>query len=195
MSEENSDGKKRCFGSGSGKEFYAHYHDHEWGIPVHDDRHLFEMLILEGAQAGLSWETILKRRKGYRKAFHHFDPKKIASMSDEALEALRQDEGIIRNRSKIYSARQNAQAFLKIQQEFGSFDRYVWGFVQGKPIKNHWKQLKDAPTTTPESDALSKDLKKRGMLFVGSTIMYAFMQAVGMVNDHAVDCWCYSPGS
>lgn len=184
--------KKRCFGGQPGKEFYAEYHDKEWGVPVHDDRQFFEMLILEGAQAGLSWETILKRREGYRKAFHQFDPVKVAAMTDEELETLRQDEGIIRNRLKIYAARRNAQVFLKIQQEFGSFDRYVWGFVKGKPIVNRWKGMKDIPVCTPESDALSKDLRRRGMTFVGSTIIYAFMQAVGLVNDHVVDCWCAS---
>jgi len=183
--------KKRCFGGKPGQEFYAHYHDSEWGVPAHDDQHLFEMLILEGAQAGLSWETILKRREGYRKAFHNFDPHKVARMSDDELETLRQNDGIIRNRLKIYAARTNAAVFLHIQQEFGSFDRYVWNFVDGKPIINHWQSIKEAPVTTPESDALSKDLKKRGMTFVGSTIMYAFMQAVGMVNDHAIDCWRY----
>lgn len=186
------DGKKRCFGGAEGKEFYAEYHDKEWGIPVHDDRLLFEMLILEGAQAGLSWETVLKRREGYRKAFHHFDPSKVAVMSDEELESLRQNPEIIRNRLKIYAARQNAQVFLKIQKEFGSFDHYVWGFVKGVPIKNHWHHFKEVPVKTLESDALSKDLKKRGMTFVGSTIIYAFMQAVGMVNDHMKECWCYS---
>lgn len=183
------DGKKRCFGGQPGKEFYAEYHDHEWGNPAHDDRHLFEMLILEGAQAGLSWETILKRRKGYREAFHHFDPHKVASMSNAELDALFQNDKIIRNRLKIYAARQNAQVFLKIQQEFGSFDRYVWSFVNRKPIVNHRQRFEDVPTTTIESDALSKDLKKRGMTFVGSTIIYAYMQAVGMVNDHLADCW------
>lgn len=182
---------KRCFGSGEGKEFYAAYHDNEWGIPVHDDRRLFEMLILEGAQAGLSWETILKRRNGYREAFHDFDPIKVAAMSDKALETLRDNPKIIRNRLKIYGTRQNAQAFLKIQQEFGSFDTYAWNFVGGVSIKNHWKNFKEVPVTTPESDALSKDLKKREMTFVGSTIMYAYMQAVGMVNDHFVGCWRY----
>jgi DNA-3-methyladenine glycosylase I len=187
------DGKKRCFGGEPGKEFYTIYHDKEWGIPVHDDRHLLEMLILEGAQAGLSWETILKRREGYRKAFHRFDPLKVASMSDDELEALLQNEMIIRNKLKIYSARQNAQVFVRVQQKFGSFDRYVWGFVNGKPIINHWKRLEDAPVTTKESDALSKDLKKRGMTFVGSTIIYAYMQAVGLVNDHSIDCWRHSP--
>jgi DNA-3-methyladenine glycosylase I len=189
------DGKKRCFGGQPGKEFYAEYHDCEWGIPAHDDKHLFEMLILEGAQAGLSWETILKRRQGYRKAFHHFDPLKVASMSDDELDSLLQNEGIIRNRLKIYAARQNAQVFLKIQQEWGSFDCYVWHFVGGKPIVNCWHRFEDIPTTTMESDALSKDLKKWGMTFVGSTIIYAFMQAVGLINDHLADCWCYTPRS
>lgn len=182
--------KKRCFGGQPGKEFYADYHDHEWGIPVHDDNHLFEMLILEGAQSGLSWETILKRREGYRKAFHYFDPKKVASMTDDELECLIQNEAIIRNRLKIYAARQNAKVFLTIQKEFGSFDKYLWRFVKGKPIVNQWKNMKEIPPTTRESDALSKDLKKRGMTFVGSTIIYAFMQAVGMVNDHLINCFC-----
>ena len=185
-----TDGKARCFGGSVGKEFYALYHDEEWGTPVHDDRHLFEMLILEGAQAGLSWETILKRREGYRKAFHHFDPVKVASMSDLDLETLRQNPEIIRNRLKIYAARQNAQVYLQIQKEFGSFNDYVWSFVKEKPIVNHWKHFQEIPATTPESMALSKDLKKRGMTFVGSTIIYAFMQAIGMVNDHLADCWC-----
>ena len=185
------DGKKRCFGNGPGKELYKEYHDHEWGIPVHDDRHLFEMLILEGAQAGLSWETVLKKREGYRKAFHHFDPIKVAAMKDEELEGLINNPNIIRNRLKIFAARRNALVYLTIQKEFGTFDRYLWTFVEGKPIKNHWHSFKEAPTTTPESDALSKDLKKRGMTFVGSTIIYAFMQAVGLVNDHLVECWLH----
>lgn len=186
-----ADGKKRCFGSEPGKEFYADYHDNEWGIPVHDDQHLFEMLILEGAQAGLSWETILKRRTGYRKAFYNFDVKKVAHMTDKELADLLNNTDIIRNRLKVNGARQNARVFLTIQKEYGSFDKYVWQFVSGKPIINRWKSLKETPTTTPVSDALSKDLKKRGMTFVGSTIIYAFMQAVGMVNDHSVDCWRY----
>ena len=181
--------KKRCFGNGPGKELYADYHDNEWGIPIHDDRHLFEMLILEGAQAGLNWETILKRREGYRKAFHNFNPKKVAAMSDKELDALLKNEGIIRNRLKIYAARQNAGVYLKIQEEFGSFDAYLWHFVDGKPILNHWKTMEEIPTTTEISDKLSKDLKKRGMTFVGSTIMYAYMKAVGLVNDHIVECW------
>jgi len=183
--------KKRCFGNDPNKKFYADYHDHEWGVPSHDDRHLFEMLILEGAQAGLSWETILKKREGYRKAFHHFDPVKVASMTDHDLEKLCHNPDIIRNRLKIFGTRQNARAFLAIQEEFGSFDAYVWRFVKGVPLIHHRVSFKDVPPTTPESDALSKDLKKRGMTFVGSTIIYAFMQAVGLVNDHLQDCWRY----
>lgn len=183
--------KKRCFGNGFGKEFYAEYHDHEWAVPVHDDNKLFEMLILEGAQAGLSWETVLKKREGYRKAFYNFDVQKVANMSDAELEKLRENSEIIRNRLKIYSARQNAKMFLKIQQKFGSFDRYLWSFVDHQPLINKRSSLADVPATTKQSDALSKDLQKRGMKFVGSTIMYAYMQAVGMVNDHLVDCWRY----
>ncbi|GAB4228524.1 MAG: DNA-3-methyladenine glycosylase I [Chlamydiales bacterium] len=183
--------KKRCFGGEEGKEFYADYHDHEWGVPVHEDKHLFEMLILEGAQAGLSWETVLKKREGYKHAFHGFDPKKVARMSDQELDLLCSDPAIIRNRRKIFAARQNAQVFLAIQQEFGSFDAYVWQYVGGKPIQNHWKEFKEVPASTPESDALSRDLKKRGMSFVGTTIIYAFMQAVGLVNDHLQSCWIY----
>jgi len=185
------DSKKRCFGNKPGQEFYAIYHDKEWGVPSHDDQHLFEMLILEGAQAGLSWETILKKRTGYRKAFHQFDPIKVSKMKDQALEKLRQNPEIVRNRLKIYATRQNAKVFLEIQKEFGSFDAYLWAFIKGKPIKNHWKSFKEVPTKSSESDALSKDLKNRGMSFVGSTIIYAYMQAIGMVNDHLVDCWCY----
>ncbi len=183
------DGKNRCFGNGN--ELLATYHDNEWGIPAHADQHLFEMLVLEGTQAGLSWQTILKKREGYRKAFHRFNPNKVAAMSDEELETLMQDPDIIRNRLKIFSARKNAHVFLQIKKEFGSFDAYVWKFVDGKPIVNHWKHLKDAPAKTPQSDELSKDLKKRGMSFVGSIIIYAFMQAIGMVNDHSKDCWLY----
>lgn len=185
-----TDEKKRCFGEGPGKEFYADYHDNEWGIPVHDDRHLFEMLILEGAQAGLSWETILKRREGYRKAFHNFDPLKVASMGDAELNCLLQNAEIIRNKLKVFAARTNAQVVLKIQDELGSLDSYLWSYVKGKPIVNNWKSFSEVPKTTPECLALSKDLKKRGMTFVGPTIIYAFMQAVGMVNDHLIDCWC-----
>ncbi|MBI3508232.1 MAG: DNA-3-methyladenine glycosylase I [Chlamydiia bacterium] len=182
--------KKRCFGSAPGKEFYADYHDKEWGIPVYDDRHLFEMLILEGAQAGLSWETILKRREEYRRAFYHFDPVKVAKMTDDELDGLLQNPGIIRNRLKIYATRQNAVAFLQIQKQFGSFSKYIWNFVDAKPIVMRRKSLKEVPASTPISDAISKDLKKRGMRFVGSTIIYAFMQAVGLVDDHLADCWC-----
>ena len=180
--------KERCFGNGPGKEFYAEYHDNEWGVPVHDDRHLFEMLILEGAQAGLSWETILKRREGYRAVFQNFDPAKVATMTDEKLEQLRSDQRIIRNKLKIYAARTNARVFLEIQKEFGSFDQYLWNFVNGNPVINKWKSMKEVPVTTPVSDAISKDLKKRGMSFVGSTIIYAYMQAVGLVNDHLTSC-------
>ncbi|MDY0008899.1 MAG: DNA-3-methyladenine glycosylase I [Bdellovibrionales bacterium] len=181
--------KIRCGWVGTGKPFYEEYHDHEWGIPLHDDNRLFEMLVLEGAQAGLSWETILKKRDAYRKAFKGFDPVKVARMTDAMLEKLMQDEGIVRNRLKIFSARRNALVFLDIQKEFGSFDAYVWAFVGGKPIHGHRKTLRDVPVTTPESDALSKDLKKRGMNFVGSTIIYAYMQAIGMVNDHVETCF------
>lgn len=188
---DGPDGKKRCFGNKPGQQFYADYHDHEWGIPVHDDRHLFEMLILEGAQAGLSWETILKKRDGYREAFHQFEPETVAAMTDAELEALRENPKIVRNRLKIYAARKNAQAFLTIQAAFGSFDAYLWRFVEGQPIVGHWQTFEAVPITTPESDALSKDLKKRGMTFVGSTIIYAYMQAVGLVDDHLTNCWCY----
>jgi DNA-3-methyladenine glycosylase I len=173
----------------AGNELYARYHDEEWGVPVHDDRKLFEMLILEGAQAGLSWLTILRRRDGYRKAFKNFDPMKVAKMTDTELARVLKDGDVIRNRLKVYAARKNALAFLKIQEEFGSFDQYVWGFVGGKPRVNRPKTMKDVPAKTAESDALSKDLKKRGMSFVGSTIVYAFMQAVGMVDDHVAGCF------
>lgn len=186
------DGKRRCFGWQEGKEFYAIYHDREWGIPSHDDRHLFEMLVLEGAQAGLSWETVLKKRAGYRQAFHNFDPVKVAAMSDAELESLRQNEAIIRNRLKIYAARQNARVFLQIQQEFGSFSQYLWAYVDHKPIDRERKSFAEVPVSTEISDAISKDLKKRGMTFVGSTIIYAYMQAIGMVNDHLTGCCCRS---
>lgn len=180
---------QRCGWVGTGKPFYEQYHDVEWGVPVHDDRQHFEMLILEGAQAGLSWETILKRRANYRTAFLNFDPFKVARMSDAALETLLADTGIIRNRLKVFGARKNAQAFLAIQKEFSSFDAYVWPFVGGKPKLNQRQSLSDIPAQTPESEALSKDLKKRGMTFVGPTIIYAYMQAIGMVNDHVTSCF------
>ena len=166
------------------------YHDEEWGVPVHDDRVLFEFLILEGAQAGLSWSTILKKREGYRRAFAGFDPRKVARFDAARRKKLMKDEGIVRNRLKIESTVTNARAFLAVQKEFGSFDRYVWQFVGGKPIRNARKG-KDIPACTPESDALSKDLKRRGFRFVGTTICYAFMQAVGMVNDHLTTCYRY----
>ncbi len=191
MTTLENDTKIRCFGGGHGKEFYAHYHDYEWGIPSHDDQHLFEMLVLEGVQAGLSWETVLKKREGYHRAFHNFDPLKVAAMSDDELENLRHNPEIIRNRLKIYGTRQNASVFLRIQEESGSFDSYLWSFVNGNSIQNHWSRPEDRPVQTPVSDALSKDLKKRGMTFVGSTIIYAYMQAIGMVNDHLTTCWCY----
>jgi len=164
------------------------YHDKEWGVPVHDDPVLFEFLILEGAQAGLSWETILNKRENYRRAFDRFDAAKIARYDSKKVRSLMADAGIVRNRLKIASTISNAKAFLEIQKEFGSFDRYIWQFVGGKPRINHWKSSQRLPALTPESDAMSKDLKKRGFRFVGSTICYAFMQATGMVNDHSSDC-------
>ncbi len=172
---------------------YLAYHDEEWGVPVYDDQKLFEMIILEGAQAGLSWITVLQRREAYRKAYEGFDARKMAEWDDARLEALREDTGIIRNRLKIQAARTNAQSYLKVVEETGSFSGYLWSFVDGKPIQNAWKTIKEAPVTTPQSDAMSKDLKKRGFKFVGSTICYAFMQAVGMVNDHTTDCFRHKP--
>jgi DNA-3-methyladenine glycosylase I len=167
------------------------YHDREWGVPSHDDRVLFEFLVLEGAQAGLSWDTILQKRANYRRAFDRFDARKIARYDRRKLQALLKDPGIVRNRLKVASAVQNAQAFLAVQKEFGSFDRYIWQFVGGAPRVNQWKAGERLPATTAESDAMSKALRKRGFNFVGSTICYAFMQAVGMVNDHAVECFRY----
>lgn len=182
--------KKRCeWATGQFKE-YVTYHDEEWGVPVHDDRTHFEFLILEGAQAGLSWATVLKKREGYRKSFAGFDPVKVALYDEGKVQELLQFEGIIRNKLKVRSAVTNAQKFLEVQKEFGSFDNYIWQFVDGKPIVNNWKNMSEVPATSPESDALSKDLKKRGFKFVGSTIMYAHMQACGLVNDHTVDCFC-----
>ena len=168
-----------------------HYHDHEWGVPQHDDRALFELLILEGAQAGLSWDTILRKRENYRAAFDGFEAKKIARYDRGKIQALLRDEGIVRNRLKIAAAVQNARAFLEVQKEHGSFDRYVWQFVGGKPRINAWRTIKSLPSHTAESDAMSEDLKQRGFTFVGSTICYAFIQATGMVNDHIVDCFRY----
>lgn len=183
--------KRRCAWAEGQFEDYIKYHDEEWGVPVHDDRKHFEFLILEGAQAGLSWSTILKRREGYRQAFANFDPQKVATFGEEKIHELLQFAGIIRNKLKVRSAVTNAQKFLEIQEEFGSFDKYIWQFVGGKPIVNHWTDRSKVPATTKESDALSKDLKKRGFKFVGSTIMYAHMQACGLVNDHTVDCFRY----
>lgn len=178
---------QRC-GWASGEAMEA-YHDLEWGVPVHDDRVLFEFLLLEGAQAGLSWSTVLNRREGYRRAFDGFDPIRVASYGDAKVAELLADPGIIRNRAKVHAAIGNAQAFLAVQEAFGSFDAYIWRLVDGTPIQNHWKTLADLPATTPLSDALSKDLKSRGFKFVGSTIVYAHMQATGMVNDHLTTCF------
>lgn len=180
--------KVRCFGGKPGQNLYAAYHDHEWGVPVYDERKLFEMLILEGAQAGLNFETILKKRDGYRAAFFDFDVDRVARMTDKELEKCLQNPTIIRNRLKVFSARKNACVFQGIQNEFGDFQSYIWGGVDHKPIMNQWKTLNDVPTQTDISLKISKDLKKRGMTFVGPVIMYAYMQAVGMVNDHLMCC-------
>ena len=170
---------------------YIEYHDKEWGVPVHNDRVHFEFLILEGAQAGLSWSMILKKREGYRKLFADFDPIKVARFTEKKLEKILLDPSIVRNRLKVYATVNNAKRFLEVQKEFGSFDNYIWSFVNHKPIVNKWKTLKQVPATTKESDALSKDLIKRGFKFVGSTVIYAHMQACGLVNDHLVECWRY----
>lgn len=167
---------------------YEVYHDTEWGVPLHDDRMLFEFIVLEGAQAGLSWQTILNKRENYRRAFDQFDPAKVARYTAKRIAKLLEDPGIVRNKLKVHSAVQNAKAFLKIQESHGSFDAYIWGFVEGKPIQNAWKSLKEIPPRTAVSDRISKDLKGRGFNFVGSTIIYAHMQATGMVNDHVVSC-------
>ena len=172
-----------------GNDIYQDYHDKEWGVPVFDDQQLFEFLILETFQAGLSWITVLKKRENFRKAFDFFDYKKIAVYNEAKYEALIQDAGIIRNKLKVRAAISNAQAFMKVQEEFGSFSKYIWGFVDGKPIVNNFKTLAEIPATTPLSDTISKDLKKRGFKFVGSTVVYAHMQATGMVNDHIIDCF------
>ncbi len=172
---------------------YIEYHDKEWGVPVHDDRVQFEFLLLEGAQAGLSWSTILNKREGYRKAFAGFDVEKVARFTKHRIEKLLQDPAIVRNRLKVESAVTNAQAFIAVQEEFGSFSKYIWGFVDGTPIQNRFRKDGDVPATTPESDALSKDLKKRGFRFVGSTIVYAHMQATGLVNDHVTGCFRHRP--
>jgi DNA-3-methyladenine glycosylase I len=182
------DAKRRCGWQGT-QDLYVRYHDREWGVPLHDDRRLFEFLVLEGAQAGLSWFTILRKREAYRKAFEGFDPARVARYGARDVRRLLADAGIVRNRLKIESAVTNARAFLAVQREFGSFDRYIWGFVDGKPIVNRRRSLRHIPPHTPLSDVISKDLKRRGFRFVGSTIVYAHMQATGMVNDHLVTCF------
>lgn len=182
--------KPRCRWAGTDP-LYVHYHDFEWGVPVHDDGTLFEFLILEGAQAGLSWITILKKRANYKKAFDNFDPEKVGNYDDTAIEALMSNPGIIRNRLKIKAAVKNARAFSTTRKAWGRFDDYIWQFVNGKPIMNRWRSRSQIPSQTKESTAMSKDLKKRGFAFVGPTICYAFMQAVGMVNDHTTDCFRY----
>jgi DNA-3-methyladenine glycosylase I len=183
--------KTRCAWATTADDLYIRYHDEEWGVPVHDDRLLFEFLILEGAQAGLSWRTVLNKRQNYRAAFDNFDAEKIARYSDAKIAKLLNNQGIIRNKLKIHSAVQNAKAFLKVRDEFGTFDAYQWRFVDGRPIVNHLKSIKEVPAKTKISDAMSKDLLARGFKFVGSTICYAHMQAVGMVNDHLVTCFRY----
>ncbi len=182
------DSKTRCEWAGS-ESLYVKYHDTEWGVPVYDDRRLFEFLILEGAQAGLSWSTILKKRENYRRAFDNFEPAEIAKYKRPKIEKLLRDSGIVRNRLKIEAAVSNARAFLEVQKEFGSFADYIWSFVDGKPIQNNWKSLREIPAKTNEAERMSRALKKRGFRFVGPTICYAFMQAVGMVNDHTVRCF------
>lgn len=189
MTVTGTDGKQRCFGGQTGKEFYGDYHDREWGVPVHDDRLLFENLILEGAQAGLSWETVLRKREGYREAFKGFDVHRCAAMDDGELEALRDEPAIIRNRIKIYSVRKNARVFLEMQQEFGSFDAWLWDHLDGPPPVNRPTHFSEMASTSPISDTISRKLKKRGMSFVGSTIIYAYMQAIGMTDDHLAGCW------
>jgi DNA-3-methyladenine glycosylase I len=184
--------KRRCPWAESDDPLYPMYHDKEWGVPVHDDRTLFEFLILEGAQAGLSWITILRKRENYRRAFAGFDPKKVAAFDSRKVNKLLQDPGIVRNRRKVEAAVTNARALLRVQKEFGSFDSYIWSFVGGRPVRNNWTKLQQIPATTPEAERMSKDLVKRGFRFVGPTICYSFMQAVGMVNDHVVGCYRHS---
>ncbi len=182
--------KRRCAWVNLNNELYVDYHDTQWGIPVYDDRLLFEMLILEGAQAGLSWETILKKRQNYKRAFDNFDVQKVAQYDAAKIAELMQNSGIVRNELKINSAVKNARAFIEIQREFGSFSNYIWAFVGNHPILNHFKDISEIPAKTDLSETISKDLKKRGMSFVGPTIIYAYMQAIGIVNDHQVDCFC-----
>ena len=184
------EGKTRCEWAGD-VPVYVDYHDNEWGRPTHDDRMLFELLVLEGAQAGLSWLTILKKREAYREAFDGFDPAKVALYDEAKVEELMANDGIVRNLLKINAAITNAKLFLDVAREFGSFDAFIWGYVDGEPIVNRWKTQADVPATTPLSDRISKDLKKRGFKFVGSTIVYAYLQSIGIVNDHVVDCFAY----
>ena len=185
------DNKERCFGTKPNQELYAKYHDEEWGVPVYDDNQLFEMLVLESAHAGLSFEIILKKRDGYRKAFYNFDPVLVSQMLDDELEKLMHNKEIVRNRLKIYSTRENARIFLELQKEFGSFKDYIWGYVDNKIIKNHPKNMSELQSSSELSDKISKDLKKRGMKFVGTTIIYAYLQAIGIIDDHLTYCWKY----
>ena len=191
MTDFKHDDKTRCEWVSGGNQLYHDYHDEEWGVPVHDDQKLFEFLILEGAQAGLSWATVLNKREGYLKAFDNFEIEKVAFYDSKKINILLQDAGIIRNKLKVNATVVNAGLVLGLQKEFGSFDTYIWQFVSGKTIQNRWQDMSEVPVSTPESDAMSKDLKKRGFKFIGTTICYAFMQATGMVNDHSVDCFCY----
>lgn len=188
------DGKTRCEWVKGGNELYYEYHDQEWGVPVHDDQLLFEFLTLEGAQAGLSWATILNKREGYRKAFDNFDIKKVAAFNEKKIAELNDNPEIVRNKLKVNSTVLNAQKIIEMQKEFGSFDAYIWQFVDGETLQNKWQTMQEVPASTTESDAMSKDMKKRGFKFIGTTICYAFMQATGMVNDHTVDCFCYVKG-
>jgi len=187
-----NDSKIRCSWVEGGNDLYYEYHDNEWGVPIHDDRELFEFLTLEAAQAGLSWATVLNKREGYRKAFDNFEIEKVAKYSDKKIAQLLENPDIIRNKLKVNATVINAGRILEMQKEFGSFDRYIWQFVEGKVIQNTWKLMEDVPAKTAISDTMSKDLKKRGFKFIGTTICYAFMQATGMVNDHTVDCFCFS---
>jgi len=190
-----NDGKARCEWVNGGNELYYDYHDNEWGVPVHNDQLLFEFLTLEGAQAGLSWATILNKRDGYRKAFDNFNIEMVANYDEKKIAELLDNPEIVRNKLKVNSTVLNAQKIIEIQKEFGSFDAYIWQFTDGKTKQNQWKTMQDVPASTAESDAMSKDLKKRGFKFIGTTICYAFMQATGMVNDHSTDCFCFNRGS
>jgi DNA-3-methyladenine glycosylase I len=194
VSEKGAE-RVRCSWASGDDPLYTAYHDDEWGVPLHDDRALFELLCLEGAQAGLAWITILRKRDNYRRAFHRFDPERVAAMSDAELEQLLQDPGIVRNRLKVFGVRKNARAFLEVQAEHGSFDAYLWAWVDGKPVRNARRGMADLPSSTPLAAAISKDLKKRGFTFVGPTIVYAFLQSSGVVDDHAVTCFRYQGGA